>query len=140
MEKNDTKFNRKQPDKRVSDTGRVQRNSVRHRMSLAKSIGKLKKGEQDTPIVAIQQVHLLRKQKAFLTKQAFVFQKKAEAVREQVKMLEDKIKSKKELAMDLVKSMESENEAKIEEKQLIHKSKPDKTMSQKAKKIFRLKY
>lgn len=122
----------------MSDVGRVQRNSLHHRTSLAKSIGKLRKGEQETPIVAIQQVHLLRKQKTFLTKQAFVFEKKAETVREQVKELEKKIKSKKELAMDLVKGLEEEGE--VAETLAEHRSKPDKTIGQKAKRFFRLGY
>jgi hypothetical protein len=138
MEKSKSQFNKRKPERKVSDVGRVQRNSLRHRMSLAKSIGKLRKGEQETPIVAIQQVHLLRKQKTFLTKQAFVFEKKAETVREQVKALEFKIKSKKELAMDLVKGLEEESE--IIETPIEHRSKPDKTIGQKAKGLFRLGY
>jgi hypothetical protein len=132
--------NKRQPGKKVSDVGRVQRNSLRHRMSLAKSIGKLRKGEQETPIVAIQQVHLLRKQKTFLTKQAFVFEKKAETVREQAKALEVKIKFQRELAMDLVKGLEEEEEEGEEDIRVEHRSKPDKTIEQKTKKFFRLDY
>jgi hypothetical protein len=135
-----SQFNKRQPEKKVSDVGRVQRNSLRHRTSLAKSIGKLRKGEQETPIVAIQQVHLLRKQKTFLTKQAFVFEKKAETVREQVEALETKIKSQKELAMSLVKGLEEEREVEVEDIPVAYRSKPDKTMRQKAKKFFRLGY
>jgi hypothetical protein len=139
MEKSKSKFNKRQPEKRVSDIGRMQRNSLHHRMSLAKSIGKLRKGEQETPIVAIQQVHLLRKQKTFLAKQAFVFEKKAGTVREQVKALEMKIKTKKDLAMNLVKGLEDDT-TETETTPVVHRSKPDKTMGQKAKKFFRLGY
>jgi hypothetical protein len=140
MEQKKTQFKKRQPEKKVSHIGRAQRNSLRHRMSLAKSIGKLRKGEQETPIVAIQQVHLLRKQKAFLVKQAFVFEKKAEMVREQVQMLETKIKSQKELATNLVKGLEEESDLEAEDATPIHRSKPDKTIGQKPKKFFRLKF
>jgi hypothetical protein len=140
MEKSESKFNKRQPEKKVSNIGRAQRSRLRHRTSLSKSIGKLRKGEQETPIVAIQQVHLLRKQKAFLTKQAFVFEKKAETVKEQVKELEEKIKSKKKLAMSLVKGLEEESEPEAEDLSRAHRSKPDKTNEQKPKKFFRLGY
>jgi hypothetical protein len=139
MEKNKSKFNKRQPEKKTSTVGSARRNSLRHRTSLSKSIGKLRKGEEETPIVAIQQVHLLRKQKMFLTKQAFVFEKKAETVREQVKALEIKIKSKKELAMNLVRALEGENEKEVEEAFVEHRSKPEKTIK-KSSGIFRLKY
>jgi hypothetical protein len=138
MEKNKSTFNKRQPEKKVSDIGRVQRNSLRHRTSLSKSIGKLRKGEQETPIVAIQQVHLLRKQKTFLTKQAFVFEKKAETVKEQVELLEAKIKSKKELALSLVRGLEGEQE--VEEVFVAHRSKPEKSVNKKGRGFFNLKY
>jgi hypothetical protein len=143
MEKSKSQSNKRQPERKVSSIGRVQRNRLHHRVSLAKSVGKLKKGEQDTPIVAIQQVHLLRKQRSFLTKQAFVFEKKAETVKEQVKEIERKIKIKKELATSLVQDLEDES---LEEDDISssHRSKPDNTntsnIGQKVKKVFRLGY
>lgn len=139
MEQNKSQFNKRQSGKKVSDVGRVQRGKLQHRVSLAKSIGKLRKGEQETPIVAIQQVHLLRKQKTFLTKQAFVFEKKAQTVKEQVKALEAKIKSQKELASKLVQGLEDDY-VEAENAVPAHRSKPDKTIGQKAKKFFRLGY
>jgi hypothetical protein len=143
METSKSKFNKRRPEKRVSDIGRVQRHRVHHRTSLAKSIGKLRKGEQETPIVAIQQTHLLRKQRAFLVKQAFVFEKKAETVREQVKVLEVKIKAQKELAVTLMKDLEEGEEPidmDMENAPSAHRSKPEKTIGQQGKKIFRLGY
>jgi glutamine synthetase adenylyltransferase len=139
--KGKSQFNKRRSDKKVSDVSRVQRNRLRHRMSLAKSIGKLRKGEQETPIIAVQQVHLLKKQKSFLTKQAFVFEKKAETVKEQVKELERKIKLQKELAARLFEELEESNDEETEEDLTqVHRSKPDNTMSQKAKKFFKLGY
>jgi hypothetical protein len=140
MEKNNSKFNKQQPEKKVSNIGIAQRNSLRHRMSLVKSTGKLRKGEQETPIVAIQQMHLLRKQKTFLAKQAFVFEKKAETVREQVKALEIKIRSQKDLAMKLVIGLEEQGGDDTEEERALHRSKPEKTIAQKTKGVFRLRY
>jgi hypothetical protein len=135
-----SQFNKRQPAKKVSEIGRTQRNRLHHRTSLSKTVGKLRKGEEETPIVAIQQVHLLRKQKSFLTKQAFVFEKKAETVKDQVKELERKIKLKKELAVDLVRSLEGEAEPEETETQQVHRAKPDKTISKKSKGFFRLGY
>lgn len=138
MEKTKSQFNKRQPGKKVSDVGRVQRDKLQHRVSLAKSIGKLRKGEQETPIVAIQQVHLLRKQKTFLTKQAFVFEKRAQVVKEQVKAIEEKIKAQKKIAEELVGGIEKESDE-IEEMPA-RRSKPDKTIGQKVKGMFRMKY
>jgi hypothetical protein len=140
MAENRSQFNKRRLGRKVSDVGRVQRNRLRHKVSLAKSVGKLRKGEQETPIVAIQQVHLLRKQKAFLTKQAFVFEKKAETVREQVRVLETKIKLQKDMATSLVKGLEEENDTEEEDKKVVHRSKPDKTIGQRSKGSFRLGY
>jgi hypothetical protein len=142
MEQKKSQFKRRQPQKKVSDVGRVERNSLRHRMSLAKSIGKLRKGEQETPIVAIQQVHLLRKQKTFLVKQAFVFEKKSQTVKEQVKELEAKIIAQKKLASRLFEELEeyTEKEEKPERTTPVHRSKPDKTIGKKPRGFFRLKF
>jgi hypothetical protein len=142
MENSKSQSNKRQPGKKASNIGRAQRNRLHHRVSLAKSVGKLKKGDQDTPIVAIQQIHLLKKQRTFLTKQALVFEKKAVTVKEQVKELEKKIKLKKELAASLVKGLEEES---LEESDNspTHRSKPDNTnntIGQKVKKVFRLDY
>jgi hypothetical protein len=133
-----SQFNKKRPQKKVSDTGRMKRSKLHHRMSLAKSIGKLRKGETETPIVAIQQVHLLRKQKSFLSKQALVFEKKSKTVREQVKAIEEKIKVQKKLAASLMEGVENESEEIPSIKE--HRSRPEKTIGQKAKGLFRLKY
>jgi hypothetical protein len=139
MDKNKAQSNRRQPQKKVSDVGRAQRNRAHHRTSLAKSIGKIRKGEQETPIVAIQQVHLLRKQKAFLVKQAFVFEKKAQTVREQVKELEAKIKIQKSLATKLVDALEEEY-VEVEDSIPTNHSKPEKNMKEKTRKFFRMGY
>jgi hypothetical protein len=109
MDVNHSTVNKRSIKKKVSETGRIKRSSLQHRTSLIKSVGKMRKNEQETPIVAIQQVHLLRKQKAFLTQQAFVFEKKAETVREQVKVIDKKIAVKKALATKLVKGLEDED-------------------------------
>lgn len=139
MENNKSQFNKRQPAKKVSDVGRIQRNRMHHRTSLAKSIGKLKKGEEETPIVAIQQTHLLRKQKAFLTKQAFVFERKAETVREQVKALETKIRAQKELASKLIKGLDDEDYENQSNTPTSY-SKLDKVAGKKAGGLFRLSY
>jgi hypothetical protein len=139
MENNKIQMSRRRALKKVSDIGRMKRNSARHRTSLAKSIGKLRKGEQETPIVAIQQVHLLRKQKAFLVKQAFAFEKKVQTVREQVHGLEEKIKIQKALASRLVDSLEKEHGEQEDTTPIVH-SKPEKTIRSKTKKFFRIGY
>jgi hypothetical protein len=136
-----SQFNKRKPKRKVSDTGRTQRNRLHHRVSLAKSVGKIRKGEEETPIVALQQVHLYRKQKAFLSKQAIVFEKRAVAIKEQIKSIDEKIRTQKKIAVELINAIEKENED-IEEilDSSTHRSRPDNTMSQKTKKFFRLGY
>ncbi|MFH1565104.1 MAG: hypothetical protein ABIC82_04625 [bacterium] len=138
MENSSSQFNKRHPQKKSCDVGRSKRNRLYHRTSLVKSIGRLKKNEEETPIVAIQKAHLFRKQKAFLTKQAFVFEKKAEAVKEQVKEINKKIKIQNELASKLTKGLEDEY---VDEQSAIPtNSKPDKVVGKKEKGLFRLSY
>jgi hypothetical protein len=134
-----SQFNKRHPGKRMSNTGRMARSRARMRMSLAKSIGKIRKGEEETPIVAIQKVHLFRKQKEFLIKQAYIFEKKAESVKGQVRELEKKIKIQKTLASDLVDGLEKDTNV-VEEITHVRRSKPDRTIGQKAKGIFKLRF
>jgi len=140
MAKKSSQFNKKHPDKKTSNTGRTSRSQARTRVSLSKSIGKIRKSEDETPIVAIQKIHLFRKQKAFLSKQAIVFEKKVNSVKDQVKDLEKKIKAQRALAVDLVEGLEKGKDYIEETVNTTRRSKPDKTISQKPRGIFKLRF
>lgn len=121
----------------------AKRPSLVKRPSLSKSIGQLHKSRraEESPLVSIQKIHLFRKQKAFLTKQAEVFEKKAEAVKDQTMELKKKIKAQKDIALNLVKGLEGdyEKEEKIESTPK-HYSRPEKVIKKKSRSFFRLGY
>jgi chromosome segregation ATPase len=134
-----SQFNKRHPDKRTSTTGGMSRSRLRARISLSKSIGKIKKSGDESPIAAIQKIHLFKKQKTFLAKQAVVFEKRAEAIKQQIGELEKKIKHQRDYAAELVNDLSKDDYGEPDPKVSQHRSKPDKTMSQK-KKWFKLEY
>jgi hypothetical protein len=141
-------FHSKHTDKRQSSNGRLRRREVRERTSLAQSIGKIYKAQarSNNPSYAIQQIHLMKKQREFLVKEAEVFDRRSKTIQAEVKEINEKIKLQRSIVQDMVRDIDLDN---IDEqkpqtaKRTVRPkvgSRPAKTIGQKAKNFFRLGY
>jgi hypothetical protein len=110
------------------------------RSSLAKSLGKLHKDKHgENPVVAIQQINLFQKQRAFITGQADAFAKRSQTLKEQADELGYKIREQKTRALKMVKNLEKEpDEMPVDTNK--RRAKPGNTSVQKTKKFIKLGY
>jgi hypothetical protein len=146
MAKDKENFHKKSAIRNLSKIGSIGRNRAKERLSLARSMGKARTGQETSPIVAIQQVHLYKKQKEFLAKLGDTFERKGADLKEQVKAFDSKIKESTKIALDMIKDLEVdlETSATIDESLEEGKEATKKSASEKKKgktgKFFKLGY
>jgi hypothetical protein len=100
-----------------SSVKRISKKGTRgKRPSLAKSLGKNRKKQQheESAISTMQRLHLLRKQRIFLTKQVQVFEDRLEEIREHIRIIDADIEMQRKLAKQRFDEMEERDRTEVE--------------------------